>query len=116
MTGNPSYIHIGVFKAIVPSGASKGDHEAVEIRDEDSKRYHGKGVRKAVNSVNDVLGPAILKKQFVLPKDVDKIDRFMIEEDGSDDKGRLGANAILGISMAVWRASAAAKLRTGPSV
>ncbi|KIW03240.1 phosphopyruvate hydratase, variant [Verruconis gallopava] len=99
----------GIFKAIVPSGASKGDYEAVEIRDNDTKRYHGKGVRTAVNNVNDILAPAILKKQFVLPKDVDEIDRFMISKDGSDDKSMLGANAILGISMAVWRAAAAAK-------
>jgi len=99
----------GVFNAIVPSGASKGDHEAIELRDGDAKRFHGKGVRSAVKNVNEVLGPAILRKQFVLPTAADEIDKFMISEDSSEDKSHLGANAILGISMAIWRASAAAK-------
>ncbi len=73
-------------------------------------------MRKAVNNVNDILAPAIVKKQFVLPKDVDEIDRFMISMDGSDDKSNLGANAILGVSMAVWRASAAAKVSINRTV
>lgn len=96
----------GTFKAIVPSGASKGDYEAVELRDED-KAYHGKGVLKAVKNVEEVLGPAIIEKKFKLPDDVEAVDRFMITTDGSDDKSNLGANAILGISMAIWRAAAA---------
>ncbi len=101
----------GKFNAIVPSGASKGDYEAVELRDDDQERYHGKGVRKAVENVNNIIGPAILKRRFVLPIDVDEIDRFMISEDASNNKSHFGANAILGVSMAIWRASAAAKLR-----
>lgn len=99
----------------MPSGASKGDHEAIELRDGDAKRFHGKGVRSAVKNVNEVLGPAILRKQFVLPTAADEIDKFMISEDSSEDKSHLGANAILGISMAIWRASAAAKVGSSSS-
>jgi enolase len=89
--------------ASVPSGASTGENEAVELRDGDKKRYGGKGVLKAVANVNKVLAPALIgldaEKQA-------ELDRRMIELDGTPNKGKLGANAILGVSMAVARASA----------
>lgn len=92
---------------MVPSGASKGDYEAVELRDSDASVYHGKGVLKAVRSVNDVLGPTIIQRKFSVGKDLAKIDALMRELDGTVDKSRLGANAILGVSMACARAAAA---------
>ncbi|NOZ03532.1 MAG: phosphopyruvate hydratase [FCB group bacterium] len=91
-------------RAAVPSGASTGEHEAVELRDGDKKRYLGKGVQKAVQNVNQILGPALIGKEA---GDQEQIDRLMIELDGTPNKSRLGANAILGISMAVARAAAA---------
>jgi enolase len=106
----------GSFRAIVPSGTSTGAYEAIELRDGDNERYHGKGVLTAIHNVNDVLGPAILKKGFQLPQDMNAVDNFMIELDGTNDKGNLGANAILGISMAAWRAAAASKVLTTPSL
>lgn len=90
-------------RAIVPSGASTGEYEAVELRDGDKGRYSGKGVQKAVSSVNNQLKDALIG-QFAL--DQKAIDQLMIELDGSPSKGNLGANAILGISMAVARAAA----------
>lgn len=99
----------GTFKSIVPSGASKGDYEAVELRDRNTNEYHGQGVLGAVENVTRVLGPSIIDRKFQLPEDVQNIDAFMIELDGTPDKGKLGANAILAISMAVWRAAASAK-------
>lgn len=87
-----------VGRAIVPSGASTGVHEAVELRDGDQDRYLGKGVTKAVQHVNDVLGPA-LKGMSVF--DQVAIDQKLIELDGTENKGKYGANAILGISLAV---------------
>lgn len=101
---------LGVFKSIVPSGASKGDYEAIEIRDADNSKFDGMGVLKAVENVKSILGPKLLEQGFKLPGDVEDIDRFMVEFDGSKDKARLGANAILGISMALWRAAAACKV------
>ena len=92
--------------AIVPSGASTGEREAVELRDVKSKRYGGKGVRKAVANVNDVLAPRLRGKS---PFDQEAVDRLMIELDGTPNKARLGANAILGVSLAVAKAAAAAK-------
>ena len=89
--------------AAVPSGASTGIHEAVELRDGDQKRYNGKGVLKAVESVNDVIGPQILGMDEI---DQLSIDRFMLELDGTPNKGNLGANAILAVSMAVAKAAA----------
>ena len=87
----------------VPSGASTGAHEAVELRDGDKKRYGGKGVLKAVAAVNadlmDLLSGLDALEQI-------KIDRAMIELDGTPNKGRLGANAILGVSLAVAKAAA----------
>ncbi|MFC1575729.1 phosphopyruvate hydratase [Gemmatimonadota bacterium] len=91
-------------RAAVPSGASTGEHEAVELRDKDPKRYLGKGVLKAVQHVNGEIGKAILG--FEAREQLD-IDRTLIELDGTPNKGRLGANAILSVSMAVARAAAA---------
>ncbi|MCX7787362.1 MAG: phosphopyruvate hydratase [Spirochaetes bacterium] len=92
---------IGV--AAVPSGASTGEHEAVELRDGDKKRYLGKGVLKAVNNVNEIIGPELEGVNALNQVDV---DRYMIELDGTENKSKLGANAILGVSMAVARAVA----------
>ena len=89
--------------AAVPSGASTGIHEAVELRDGDESRYLGKGVLKAVDNVNEVIGPAV---EGLDATDQLGIDSLMIELDGTPNKGRLGANAILGVSMAVARAAA----------
>jgi enolase len=90
--------------ASVPSGASTGEHEAVELRDGDKKRYGGKGVLKAVANVTDAIGPALIGRD---PRDQAGIDRVMIDLDGTPNKAKLGANAILGVSMAVARAAAA---------
>jgi len=87
----------------VPSGASTGENEAVELRDGDSKRYGGKGVLKAVENVNKTIAPAIIGKD---PSRQSEIDHLMIELDGTSNKGKLGANAILGVSMAAARAAA----------
>jgi enolase len=89
--------------ASVPSGASTGKNEAVELRDEDPGRYGGKGVRKAVAAVNDVIGPKLLGYD---PSRQREIDELMLGLDGTANKGKLGANAILGVSMAVARAAA----------
>lgn len=91
--------------ASVPSGASTGENEAVELRDGDKKRYGGKGVLKAVENVNKTIAPALAGKA---PFRQAEIDRLMIELDGTPNKGKLGANAILGVSMAVARAAAMA--------
>ncbi|NLW41733.1 MAG: phosphopyruvate hydratase [Tissierellia bacterium] len=93
----------GFGRAIVPSGASTGAHEAVELRDEDKSRFLGKGVEKAVDNVNDIIAPEIIG--FEVTEQV-AIDMTMIELDGTPNKGKLGANAILGVSMAVARAAA----------
>ena len=92
-------------RAGVPSGASTGAHEAVELRDGDKKRYGGKGVRKAVEHVVKEIGPAVLGFDAA---DQPGIDAALIELDGTQNKGRLGANAILGVSLACAHASAAA--------
>ena len=90
--------------ASVPSGASTGENEAIELRDGDKKRYGGKGVLKAVENVNKVIAPALLGMHA---HQQGLIDRKMIELDGTENKSKLGANAILGVSMAVARAAAA---------
>lgn len=90
--------------AAVPSGASTGEHEAVELRDGDKKRYLGKGVLKAVANVNDKIGPEVVGMDAA---DQVLIDRTMIELDGSENKSKLGANAILGVSLAAAKAAAA---------
>jgi enolase len=92
-------------RAAVPSGASTGAHEAVELRDGDKKAYFGKSVLKAVKNVNDKIAPAILSKN-IDPYDQVSLDNFLIELDGSENKGNLGANAILGVSLATARAAA----------
>jgi enolase len=92
-------------RAIVPSGASTGAHEAVELRDGDKGRYLGKGVLKAVENVNDIIAPEIIGMDAL---DQVGIDNRMIELDGTHNKGKLGANAILAVSMAVARAAAEA--------
>jgi enolase len=88
--------------ASVPSGASTGEHEAIELRDGDRRRYGGKGVLKAIANVIDILGPRLIGMN---PAHQAKIDRRMIELDGTEDKSNLGANTILGVSMAVARAA-----------
>jgi len=93
----------GYGRAMVPSGASTGAHEAVELRDGDKKRYGGKGVLRAVESVNDVLADELIGFDAL---DQVAIDTYMLELDGTENKGRLGANAILGVSLAVARAAA----------
>ncbi len=90
-------------RAAVPSGASTGEHEALELRDNDETRYLGKGVRSAVENVTDVIGPEIVGEDATEQALIDKI---MIDLDGTENKGKLGANAILGVSMAVAKASA----------
>ena len=92
-------------RAAVPSGASTGRHEACELRDADPKRYLGKGVTKAVNNVTETIGPKI---KGMDPSEQENIDKLMIELDGTDNKSSLGANAILGVSIAIARAAASA--------
>uniref|UniRef100_V5IFE2 Enolase n=1 Tax=Ixodes ricinus TaxID=34613 RepID=V5IFE2_IXORI len=98
----------GLFRAAVPSGASTGIHEALELRDGDKSMYHGKSVFKAVDNVNKVIAPQLIAKNFDVREQF-QIDEFMIELDGTENKGNLGANAILGVSLAVCRAGAAQK-------
>jgi len=96
----------GLFRAAVPSGASTGIYEALELRDNIKTEYLGKGVKKAVKNVNEIIAPAIIGKDATKQAELDK---FMIDLDGTDNKGKLGANAILGVSLAACRAGAAAK-------
>jgi enolase len=110
--GNPTVecevsTYRGIHRAAVPSGASTGIYEAVELRDGDKSQYMGKGVTKAVKNINEIIGPALVGKDPTLQKE---IDDFMIKElDGTDNKGKLGANAVLAVSMAVCKAGAAEK-------
>jgi enolase len=94
-----------VGRAAVPSGASTGEHEAVELRDGDKKQYLGKAVTKAVDNVNTKIAPELIGLD---PRDQEAIDALMIELDGTPNKGKLGANAILGVSLAVAKAAAEA--------
>ena len=89
-------------RAAVPSGASTGRHEACELRDDDPKRYLGKGVTKAINNVTEIIGPKI---KGLDPSEQENIDKLMIDLDGTDNKSNLGANAILGVSIAIARAA-----------
>ena len=89
--------------AMVPSGASTGENEAVELRDGDKTRYLGKGVLKAVDNVNKIIAPAVMGHDVF---DQVGIDHLMIKLDGTPTKGKLGANAILGVSIAVAKAAA----------
>jgi enolase len=107
--GNPT-VEVDVFledgavgTAMVPSGASTGAHEAVELRDDDSARYLGKGVLSAVRNVNEVLRPELLGVDAV---DQVSVDRLLVSLDGTENKSKLGANALLGVSLAVAHASA----------
>src|SRR5450432_1994145 len=90
-------------RAAVPSGASTGEHEACELRDDDKKVYVGKGVLKAVDNVNTKIAPELIGLD---PRDQEAIDQLMIELDGTPNKGKLGANAMLGVSLAVAKAAA----------
>ena len=107
--GNPTlevevYTESGAFgRGMVPSGASTGEHEAVELRDGDKARYGGLGTQKAVDNVNNVIAEHIIGFDV---RDQQGIDRAMIALDGTPNKGKLGANAILGVSIAVARAAA----------
>ena len=106
--GNPTvqvdlYTKGGFGRFSVPSGASKGHREALELRDGDRQRYHGMGVQKALHNIDNVLGPKVLGLDS---RDQTKIDRLLIDLDGTVNKSKLGANAILGISLAIARASA----------
>ena len=107
--GNPTVevdVHLasGAFgRAAVPSGASTGENEAIELRDGDKKRYGGKGVLKAVDNVNNVIAPAILGMSALNQREV---DHKLIELDGTKTKSNLGANAMLGVSLAVAKAAA----------
>ena len=107
--GNPTvevevYTDNGSFgRALVPSGASTGEYEAVELRDGDKSRYLGKGVTKAVSNVNDIIAPEITGLDC---RNQNEIDKILIELDGTPNKAKLGANAILGVSMAVAKAAA----------
>lgn len=90
-------------RAAVPSGASTGEYEAVELRDGDSSRYGGKGVLKAIANINDIIAPVLVGYEAT---DQSIIDKIMIDMDGTPNKGKLGANAILGVSLALARAAA----------
>ena len=109
--GNPTVeveVHTedGVFRAMVPSGASTGVHEALELRDGDESRYGGKGVLKAVANVNEKIADAV---KGIDPMDQNAVDKAMFDLDGTENKSNLGANAILGVSMAACKAGAGAK-------
>lgn len=111
--GNPTvevdlYTDKGLFRAGVPSGASTGIHEALELRDNIKNEHMGKGVNQAVKNINEVIWPALVKENFSVLNQVE-IDRFMLALDGTKNKSKLGANAILGVSIAVCKAGAAAK-------
>jgi enolase len=107
--GNPTvevdvYLESGFMgRAAIPSGASTGTNEAVELRDQDSRRYLGKGVQEAVNNVNEIIAPELIGEDCL---DQYAIDLMMINLDATPNKGKLGANAILGVSLAVARAAA----------
>jgi enolase len=111
--GNPTVeadVHLAdgtVGRAAVPSGASTGEHEAVELRDSDPKRYSGKGTRKAVQNINKKIAPAVLGMEA---EQQSAIDHKMIELDGTPNKAKLGANAILAVSMASARAAAQSQM------
>jgi enolase len=89
-------------RAIVPSGASTGEGEALELRDGDKKRYMGKGVLKAVANTRELIAPAITGKEFKTQRE---LDEHLLELDGTKNKSKFGANAILGVSMAFARAA-----------
>ena len=98
----------GMYRAAVPSGASTGIYEALELRDKDPKRFLGKGVLKAVDNVNSVIGPHLISKNIDVTRQ-EEVDQLMLDLDGTENKTKLGANAILGVSLAVCKAGAAHK-------
>ncbi|XP_067873118.1 enolase 1a, (alpha) [Heterodontus francisci] len=111
--GNPTvevdlYTGKGLFRAAVPSGASTGIYEALELRDGDKTRFLGKGVTKAVDNINTLIAPELIK-QNVNVLEQEKIDKLMLAMDGTENKSKFGANAILGVSLAVCKAGAAEK-------
>ncbi|XP_069677400.1 enolase-like isoform X2 [Periplaneta americana] len=111
--GNPTVevdlvTDLGLFRAAVPSGASTGVHEALELRDNDKNNYHAKDVSKAIDNVNKIIVPELLKQNFEATQQTE-IDEFMLKLDGTPNKSKLGANAILGVSLAVCKAGAAKK-------
>jgi enolase len=109
--GNPT-IEVEVYledgsagRAAVPSGASTGEHEALELRDQDKTRYLGKGVQKAVDNVNEIIAPQLMDSDLMIFEQ-QEVDAFLMELDGTPDKSKLGANAVLGVSLAVCKACA----------
>lgn len=111
--GNPTVevdltTELGLFRAAVPSGASTGIHEALELRDNEKNNYHGKGVLKAIGHINVSLGPELIKSGLEVTQQTE-IDELMLKLDGTENKSKFGANAILGISLAVAKAGAAKK-------
>ena len=113
--GNPTvecdiYLSDEIFgRAAVPSGASTGMHEAIELRDQDKNRYGGKGVLKALSNISEIISPKILNKEF---KNIKDFDEFLIATDGTKNKSNLGANTILAVSIANCKACL---LYTSPS-
>ncbi|XP_069506747.1 gamma-enolase [Ambystoma mexicanum] len=108
--GNPTvevdlHTEKGLFRAAVPSGASTGIYEALELRDDDKSRFLGKGVLQAVENINSMIAPALLESGLTVTEQ-EKIDNLMLELDGTDNKSQFGANAILGVSLAVCKAGA----------
>ncbi|KAJ1527502.1 hypothetical protein ONE63_007474 [Megalurothrips usitatus] len=111
--GNPTVevdlvTELGLFRAAVPSGASTGVHEALELRDNDKSQYHGKSVQKAIDNVNNLIAPELIKAGLEVTQQKE-IDELMLKLDGTENKSKLGANAILGVSLAVCKAGAAKK-------
>ncbi|GLV32417.1 Enolase [Carabus blaptoides fortunei] len=111
--GNPTVevdliTDLGLFRAAVPSGASTGVHEALELRDNEKNNYHGKGVMQAINNINKTIAPELLKQNFEATQQTE-IDDFMLKLDGTENKSKHGANALLGVSLAVCKAGAAKK-------
>ncbi|XP_077809098.1 gamma-enolase isoform X1 [Macaca mulatta] len=109
--GNPTvevdlYTAKGLFRAAVPSGASTGIYEALELRDGDKQRYLGKGVLKAVDHINSTIAPALISSGLSVVEQ-EKLDNLMLELDGTENKSKFGANAILGVSLAMCKAGAA---------
>ncbi|CAK9296185.1 unnamed protein product [Gordionus sp. m RMFG-2023] len=98
----------GCFVSMVPSGASTGIHEALELRDNDPKVHSGKGVLKAIKNVNEIISPELISKKVDVSNQTE-VDKLMISLDGTINKSKLGANAILGVSMACCKAGAAKK-------
>jgi len=111
--GNPTVevdltTDFGFFRSAVPSGASTGIYEALELRDKDAHAYHGKSVLKAVNNINNIIAPALVGKSLDLTNQT-AVDKIMLDLDGTENKSKLGANAILGVSLAVCQAGAKKK-------